>query len=119
MIGSLDDFERPLADLGQRRPQFISGIATTGEDMAQPWEAVADAGKHIEGAIAVLDVGGMDHGTDQKSLRIGDDMALAALGLLDRIIAARPNAFGGFDALAVDHASAGRIVVSKPLSRQS
>ena len=38
------------------------------------------AGEHIGGAIAVLNVGGMDHDTDQKSLRIGDDMALAALG---------------------------------------
>ena len=60
MIGSLDDFERSRADFGQRRPQFISGIATIGEDMAQPWEAVADAGEHIGGAIAVLNVGGMD-----------------------------------------------------------
>ena len=60
MIRSLDDFERSPADFGQRRPQFISGIATIGEDMAQPWEAVADAGEHIGGAIAVLNVGGMD-----------------------------------------------------------
>ena len=36
-----------------------------------------------------------------------EDMALAALGLRARIIAATPAAFRGFDALAVDDPGAG------------
>src|SRR3546814_16237745 len=35
---------------------------------------------------------------------IGEDVALASLGLLARVVAARSAAFRGFHALAVDHA---------------
>ena len=62
-----------------------------------------DAGEHIGCAVAVLDIGGVDDGSDQKALRVGDDMALSALDLFTRIIAPWPATFRGFDALAVDH----------------
>jgi hypothetical protein len=58
-------------------------------------------------AVAVLDIGGVNDGSDQQALRVGDDMALSALDLLARIKAPRPAAFRGFHALAVDHARAG------------
>jgi len=38
---------------------------------------------------------------------IGDDMALSPFHFLARVIAAYAATFGGFDALAVDHSSAG------------
>ncbi len=37
------------------------------------------------GAIPVLDIGGVDHGADQQSISIGNDMALASLDQLGRI----------------------------------
>jgi hypothetical protein len=40
--GALDDLERPSAEPGQRRRQLVAGVATVGEQMAQPGEAVAD-----------------------------------------------------------------------------
>jgi hypothetical protein len=76
--------------------------------MAQPREAADDLRQHQRRTVAVLDVGGVDHGVDQIALGVGQDMALAALDLLARIIAARTAGFRGFDALAVDHPGTGR-----------
>lgn len=45
---------------------------------------------------------------DQITIGIGDEMVLAALDLLTRIIAPHTAAFRGLDALAVDHTGAGR-----------
>ncbi len=50
----------------------------------------------------------MDRGLDQIALGVGQDVALTALDLLARIIAARTAGFGGFDALAVDDPGTGR-----------
>ena len=112
LVGSLDDSQRPLADFCQCLAQFVAGITAIGEDMTQPWEAVSDAGENIHSTVAVpetssgqaLDIGGVDDGADQKTLRVGDDMTLPALDLFTRIIPPRPAAFRGFDALAVNHA---------------
>ena len=107
-IGPFDDLEGPFADPAQRLPEFVASIAAIGKHMAQPREAVDDLGQHQRCAVAVLDVGGVDHGVDQVALSVGDDVALAALDLLARIIATRTPGFGGFNALAVDDPGTGR-----------
>ena len=56
-----------LADAAQRVPELVAGIAAIGEDMAQPGEALADRLQHIDGAVAVLDVGGVDDERDQQA----------------------------------------------------
>ena len=60
LIGSLDDLDLPFAMLGERLGQLVSGVATIGEDMAQPWEQVADRGEQLWRSIPILNVGGMD-----------------------------------------------------------
>lgn len=54
-VGPLDDFERPVAFSLERGPEFVTGIAAIGEDVAQPGEAGPDRGQDIEGAVTVLD----------------------------------------------------------------
>ena len=80
-VGAFDDFDRPFAHAFQRLAQFLPGIAAIGEDMAQPWIERADRGEHARGAIAILNAGFMHDEPDQIALRVGDDMALAALDL--------------------------------------
>jgi hypothetical protein len=80
----------PMADFGQRRAQLVAGIAAIGEDMAQPGEAMPDAGEHVGCAVAVLHIGGMDDRPDEEALGIGDDVALPPLDLLARVIARDP-----------------------------
>ena len=105
-IGALDDLDCPAAGLRQFQPQLVAGIAAIGEDVAQPGTQMPDRGEDAHRTIAVLDVGGMDLQPDQVAQRIDDDMALAALDLLAGVIPPWAAAFGGFDRLAVDHASA-------------
>src|SRR3546814_20862039 len=76
--------------------------------MAQPREATDDLGQHQRRAIAILDIGSMDHGMDQIAIGVGQDVALASLDLLPRVIAARPAASRGLHTLAVDRSGAGR-----------
>src|SRR3546814_11983244 len=76
--------------------------------MAQPWKAVDDFTQDQRRAVAVLNVGGMDHRMYQIALGVGEDVALAALDLLARVIAARAATFSRFHALAIDHAVTGR-----------
>ena len=75
--------------------------------MAQPREALDGLCQHQRSAVTVLDVGGVDYGMDEIAVGVGQDVALAALGLLARIITPWPAAFRGFDALTVDHSGAG------------
>jgi hypothetical protein len=91
-IGTLDDLDGPFADPAQRLPELVARIAAIGEDMAQPREALDDLGQHQRRTVAVLDVGGVDHGVDQITLGVGQDEALAALGLLARIVTPWPAA---------------------------
>jgi len=116
-VGSLDDLDRPLADWPQCVPEFVPRIAAIGEQVAQPGKSADDPGEHQRRSVAVLDVGGVDHGVDQISLGIGEDVALASLDLLACVITPRPAGFRGFYALAIDDASAGRGLAAVRLAR--
>ena len=59
-------------------------------------------GENERCAVAILNVGGMDHGMNEIALGVGHDVPLATLDLLACIIAPWPAALGGLDALAVD-----------------
>ena len=83
-IRSLDDLDGPFADAAQGIPELFARIATIGKDMAQPREATDDLGQHQRRAIAILDIGSMDHGMDQIAIGVGQDVALASLDLLPR-----------------------------------
>ena len=80
--------------------------------MAQPREAIAGVSQHQWCAVAVLYIGAMNDGVNQKAVCIGDDVTLAALHFLARIIATNTAAFGRFDALAVDHSGARRALAA-------
>jgi len=107
-IGPLDDLDGPSAEAAQRFAQLVAGIATIGEQVPQPGEAVDDFSEQQRRPVTVLDIGGVDQRMDQVTLGVGEDMPLAAFDLLARIIAAGAAALGGLDALAVNDAGAGR-----------
>lgn len=82
---------------------FVTSIAAICEDMTQLGEAVADCLDEVDCAVTVLDAGGMNRHEQHQPQCIGDYVTLAPHDLLARVIAAHSAAFGGFDALAVDH----------------
>src|SRR5215472_8166863 len=75
--------------------------------MAQPGKQVMDGLDDNPCAIAILDIGRMNHDTHQQAGSVGHDMALTAFDFLGRIITSWSAAFGGLDRLAVDDASRG------------
>lgn len=81
-IAPPDDLDRPIAFAGERISQLVAGITCVGEEVAQPRIEGADGGEHAGRAVAILDVGRMHHDADEVAVRIGDDVALAALDLL-------------------------------------
>ena len=121
-IRAFDDLDDPLPDFAQRLSELVASIATIGENMAQPREAFDDLGQHQRCSVTVLDVGSVDNCMDEVSVGVGQDVALAALHLLASVIALWPAAFGGFDALAVDHPGTGdasRPAVLRPISNRA
>ena len=57
---TLDDTQGPETDSLQFRFQFGADISTVGEDMTQTRKGMADGGENAWGAVAVLDVGGVN-----------------------------------------------------------
>jgi hypothetical protein len=85
----------------ERLPELVSSVAAIGEYMAQPVEAKTHRFEHIDRAIAVLNIGGVDENEDQKAAGVGIDMALSPSDFLARVIAPNPTTVGGFDASVI------------------
>ncbi len=88
-VGALDDLQFPLTGPrdGVRHPWAL--IAAIGIDAFDEGEAAAGFAQHGARSVAVLDVGGMNGDAQQEAERIDEDMALAALDLLARVVARR------------------------------
>ena len=89
-LGALDDLELPgpgLRDVGGQGGAAVVGVA---EDALDAWEAASGAAIEDQpGAVAILHVGRMDHDIQEEAERVDEDVPLAALDLLARVIARR------------------------------
>src|ERR1700687_4244078 len=70
--------------------------------MPQPREEIADRGQQIGRAVSILNVGGVHLRANQMTAGIGNDMALAPVDLLARVISPRTAAFRVLGRLTVD-----------------
>lgn len=87
---ALDDFDRPGPSLGEGCRQLGSPIVGIGEDAFDERKQAARAPvENQPGAIAILDVGRMDDDVQQEAERVDEDVPLATLDLLARVIARR------------------------------
>ena len=96
-------------------------IAGVGKELLQERIHACQGRKKQNAAIAILDIGGVNDGVQQQTLRIYENMALLALDLLARIISRWIDAgppFCALDALAVDDRG-GRAGFRSPCSRHS
>ena len=100
--GTVDDLQRPAADPLQCALELGPGIGAVGEDVAQAGKVAGDGGEHRRRAVAVLDLGAVDHDRDQQAAGVGEDVTLAALDFLSGVEAPDTAAFRGFYALTVD-----------------
>lgn len=88
-VAALDDLERPAAGAGDERAHLRPGVAAIGDDALDEREAPPRLAQQRLGAIAILDIGGMDVDVQQQALRVDEDVALAAEDLLAGIVPGR------------------------------
>ena len=88
-VTAFDDLQGPGARVGDVRGDLRPLIAGIGEDTLDEGEQAPGRLQRLAGAIAILDVAGMDGHAQEQTERIDEDMALAPGDLLARIIALR------------------------------
>ena len=87
---ALDDLDLPGCGASDRRRQLRSLIAGIGEDAFDEGEQAARAVIEDQpGAVAILDIGGVDDDVQEEAERVDENVPLAALDLLARVIARR------------------------------
>src|SRR6516164_2297148 len=92
------DLPGPLGD-----PAVVDPIR---QDLLQPWESADHLAQDQLGAVPVLDARRVDRRGDDHPQGVDHQVPLPPIDLLECILAARPAALGGLDALAVDDAHA-------------
>ena len=68
----------------------LTAIPAVGPDDFQPREPTGDSSDHRHSPDSVLDVGGMDHDSQDQTERVNEDMSFSARNFLTRVIAAIP-----------------------------
>jgi hypothetical protein len=100
VLGALDDFNLERGeDFHHGIGELRSLIATIGEQLLQEWEHAEQRRQNKNAAIAILDVGQMNDGMQQKAQCIDENMPLLALDLLACIIAPTDPCRSPFSAL--------------------
>lgn len=88
-LGALDDLQLPGAGLGDGGRHLRSLVRGVGDDALDEGEQTAGPPQQIEGTIAILDRGRMDHDIQKEAEGIDEDVALATRDLLARVVALR------------------------------
>lgn len=73
-------------------------IAAIGEEFAQERIQTEQSRENHNPTVAILNVGGMNHGLKQEAYGIDEDVTLLAFDLLARVVAARVDAAPPFSA---------------------
>ena len=85
-IAALDDFQIPPGELLDPLYQR-SRVAAVGPEFFHPRTTEPNLLDHLLGSVAILHVGGVNHHADDQAERVDNDVALAALDFLPRVVA--------------------------------
>jgi hypothetical protein len=100
LVGTLDDlWFQARQDFRERALKFVALIAGVSEQRLQEGIHPEQGRQQQDAAVAILDVGGMDDGVQQKAQRVYQNVAFLALDFLARVIAMRIDAGPPFSAL--------------------
>lgn len=87
---ALNDFDDPTATVGSGQRRARSAIAGIGEDaLDEGKQGTRSRVEYESRAIAILDIGCMNGGAQQKAERVYEKMALLAFDLLSCVVAMR------------------------------
>jgi hypothetical protein len=88
-IGALDDFQLPRTGPGDRLGHFQPLVAAIGVDALDEGEGTAGLAQHGGGAVAILNIGGMDDDAQEEAKGIDEDVALASFDFLACVVTRR------------------------------
>jgi hypothetical protein len=88
-VGAFDDLDCPGSCPRDGGGHFRPLVAAVGVDALDEGKEPASLAQQLAGAIAILDVAGVDHDAQQEAEGVDEDVALAARDLLARIEALR------------------------------
>ena len=99
LAGPADDFQAPTPGPGDGARGRSTLVGTIGEDHLHEREQPASGAQQRDGAVTVLDVGGMDRGVQQEAERVDQDVPLLAGDLFPRVVTLRVDLRPPFSAL--------------------
>ena len=89
LVAASDDLHLPWSGSLDRRSHSRPLVAGIADDPLDERELATHLAKQWLGAVTILDIGRMHLHAQQQPKRIGQDVALAAKGLLARVITRR------------------------------
>ncbi len=89
LIATLDDLQNPVSKRSRPFDQFAR-ITTIRPNQLQASIPPTEPGQYQLGPVAILNVGGMNNDGQYQPQRVDDDMPLATVDLLARVVATRP-----------------------------
>src|ERR1700710_3282711 len=89
LVGSLHNFQGPFSP-SLRLLYQLTRVAPIGPDLSQSGKLASQIRQYQLGSVSVLHIRRMNHATQNQAQRIHNDVALAALYFLARIVAAGP-----------------------------
>ena len=90
VVGSFDDLQAPPTSQGLNPQNQLAGVAAVSPDQSQPAPAAYQMLQHQFRPVTVLNVRRVDHHHQDQPQRIDDDVPLAPVDLLARVISPRP-----------------------------
>lgn len=108
LVGAFDDFNRATPEFLDVIDQSPSVTAIGPDVFDAAWCGLSkERSQQLPGPVAVLNVRGQNHHTEDQTDGIDQDMPLASVDLLAGIVASLVANFGTFDGLTVDDPRAG------------
>lgn len=86
-IGSLHDLQLPCSRAQDDERHLLAAVAAVSEDAFNEGKQPSRPAQQFEGAVAILDVGGKNDDVQQETQCVDEDVPLAALDLLARVVA--------------------------------
>ena len=88
-VRSLDDLQSPGTSAPHRHRHLPARVSAVSKNALDEREQSSRPAQQVEGAIAVLNIGGMNDDVQQETQRVDQDVPLATLDLLARVVARR------------------------------
>ena len=86
-VTAAHDLEFPRAGAGNDSLHLATLITCVGNDALDKWKTPSSLPQQRLGSVSILHAGRMDTDGQEQAQRVGQDVALAALNLLARVIA--------------------------------